>query len=104
MDIYSDDRIGGKLSIPRTRHNIYPTIYRQLVKMKGGQISAPIRTTTGFYIVKLNRRIPFGEANQTQLKANWFDQQRSQALAKYFNGLKSKYKVKINKALLNNIR
>ena len=104
VDIYSDDRIGGKLSIPRTRHNIYPTIYRQLSKMKNGQISSPIRTSTGFYIVKLNRKIPFGEANRTQLKANWFDQQRSQALTKYFNSLKSKYKVETNTALLNNIR
>ena len=104
VDIYSDDRIGGKLNIPRTRHNIYPTIYRELKKMQNGQISQPIRTSTGFYIVKLNRKIPFGEANQTQLKANWFDRQRSQALARYFNSLKSKYKVQINNNLLNNIR
>ena len=104
VDIYSDDRIGGKINIPRNRHNIYPTIYQQLRKMKDGQISPPIRTATGFYIVKLNRKIPFGESNQTQLKANWFDQQRKQALKKYFNSLKSKYKVQTNTALLNKIR
>ena len=104
VDIYSDDRIGGKLNIPRTRHNIYPTIYQQLQKMKNGQISPPIRTATGFYIVKLNRKIPFKSANQTQLKASWFDQQRAQALTNYFNSLKSKYKVKTNTALLNKIR
>ncbi len=103
VDIYSDDRIGGQLSIPRTRHNIYPTIYNQLRKMKNGQISSPIRTATGFYIVKLNRQIPFGSANRTQLKANWFDQQRSRALKQYFESLKSKYKINVNKALLNKI-
>ena len=103
VDIYSDDRLGGKLRIPRTRHNIYPTIYQRLKKMKDGQISAPIRTASGFYIVKLNRKIPFGEANRTQLKANWFDRQRGQALTKYFNSLKSKYKVKTNNGLLNRL-
>ena len=103
VDIYSDDRIGGRLSIPRTRHNIYPTIYSQLRKMKNGQISSPIKTVTGFYIVKLNRQIPFGSANRTQLKANWFDQQRSKALKQYFEGLKSKYKITVNKDLLDKI-
>ena len=104
VDIYSDDRIGGRLNIPRSRHTTYPSIYKQIKRMKKGQISAPIETPNGFYIVKLNRRIPFAQANQTQIKAAYFDQQRSKALSSYFNSLKSKYKVKKNTALLNNIR
>lgn len=104
VDIYSDDRLSGRINITRSRHTIYPTIYNKLKKMKDGQISPPIKTATGFYIVKLNRKIPFGEANQTQIKATYFDQKRSQALKQYFNSLKSKYKIKSNKSLLNNIR
>lgn len=104
VDIYSDDRIGGRLNIPRSRHTTYPSIYKQLKRMKNGQISSPIETPNGFYIVKLNRRIPFAQANQTQIKAAYFDQQRSKALSSYFNSLKSKYKVKKNTALLNNVR
>ena len=104
VDIYSDDRLSGKINIPRSRHTIYPTIYKQLKKMKNGQISTPIRTATGLYIIKLNRKVPFGEANRTQIKAAYFDQKRSQALNKYFDGLKSKYKVRTNTALLNKIR
>lgn len=103
VDIYSDDRLNGRLSIPRSRHTLYPTIYKRLNQMKNGQISAPIRTGSGFYIVKLNRKIPFGEANRTQIKAAYFDQKRSQALKKYFDRLKSKFKIQTNTSLLNNI-
>ena len=105
VDIYSDDRLNGKINLPRGRHTIYPTIYTQLKKMKNGQISKPIKTASGFYIVKFNRKIPFGEANKTQIKAAFFDQKRSQALKQYFSSLmKSKYKVTTNQALLNKIR
>lgn len=104
IDIYSDDRLSGRINITRSRHNIYPTIYEQLKKMRDGQISSPIKTATGFFIVKLNRKIPFGEANRTQIKAAYFDGKRSRILKQYFDGLKSKYKVKTNTSLLNKIR
>lgn len=105
VDIYSDDRLTGRINLPRSRNTIYPTIYKRLKKMKNGQITPPIKTSTGFYIVKLNRKIPFGEANQTQIKATYFDQERSKALKKYFDSLlKSKFKVKSNLSLLNKIR
>ena len=105
VDIYSDDRLTGRINLPRSRNTIYPTIYKRLKKMKNGQITPPIKTSTGFYIVKLNRKIPFGEANQTQIKATYFDQERGKALKKYFDSLlKSKFKVKTNLKLLNKIR
>lgn len=104
VDIYSDDRISGRLNMPRSRHTIYPTIYSKLKKMKNGEISPPLRAGTGFYIIKLKRKIPFGEANRTQIKAAYFDQKRSQALSKYFNSLKTKFKIQTNTALLNQIR
>ena len=104
INIYSDDRLSGQLNLPRPRHLVYPTIYEKLKKMKDGQISSPIKTSTGFYIVRLNRKIPFGEANRTQIKTAYFDQKRSQALAQYFNSLKKKYKVQANKDLLDDFR
>ena len=104
VDIYSDDRLSGRINMPRSANTIYPTIYTQLKKMKAGQVSRPIRAANGFYIVKLNRKIPFGEANRTQIKAAYFDRKRSQTLTQYFDSLKSKYKVQINKALLNKLR
>ncbi|MDE0119450.1 MAG: peptidylprolyl isomerase [Bdellovibrionales bacterium] len=104
VDIYSDDRLSGRINMPRSANTIYPTIYKQLKKMRAEQVSHPIRAGNGFYIVKLNRKIPFGEANRTQIKAAYFDQKRSRILARYFDSLKSKYKVQINKASLNKLR
>ena len=104
IDIYSDDRLSGRINMSRSANTIYPTIYTQLKKMRAGQVSRPIRAANGFYIVKLNRKIPFGEANRTQIKAAYFDRRRSQVLAQYFDSLKSKYKVQINKASLNKLR
>ena len=104
IDIYSDDRISGKLSIPRTSNTIFPTVYKQISKMKNGEISPPVEIPGGFYIIKLNRKIPFSKANRTQIKVSHFDQERGKVLKNYFNGLKSKYKVKVNRALLNKIR
>ena len=105
VDIYSDDRLTGRINLPRSQNTIYPTIYKRLKKMKDGEIMPPIKTPTGFYIVKLNRKIPFGEANQTQIKAAYFDRERGRAIKRYFNSLlKSKFKVKTNLTLLNKVR
>ena len=104
VDLYSDDRISGQLNITRTRQTIYPTVYNQLKKMKPGQISTPIRTPGGFHIVKLNRVIPFAQANQTQIKTAYFDQRRGQIISQYFNKLKKNYKINVNTAALNTVR
>lgn len=103
IDLYSDDRISGKVNRPRSRNTIYPTIYAQLKKMRNKTISAPIKTSFGFYIVKLNAKIPFKKANKQQIKTAFFDKKKSQALRNSFNRLKSKYKIKFNQKLLNNI-
>ena len=104
VNIYSDDRISGQMTVSRNKNNIYPTVYQRLTKMKNGQVSSPIKTDNGYYIVKLNRKVPFGEANRVQIKNTYFSQKRSEALAQYFNGLKSKYKIKTNKGLLSKVR
>ena len=104
VNIYSDDRIGGQVTVSRNKNNTYPTVYNKLIRMKNGQISAPIKADNGYYIVKLNRKVPFGEANRVQIKNTYFSQKRSEALAQYFNSLKSKYKIKTNKGLLNKVR
>ncbi len=101
---YSDDQINGQLQINRSRNMIYPTVYNRLKRMKKGGISPPIRMITGFQIVKLNRRIPFEEANRVQLKVAYFDQKRTQVIDKYFNQIRNNYTIKTQSALLNKIR
>ena len=104
IDIYSDDRISGKLSMARTSNTIFPSVYKQISKMKNGQISPPVYAPGGYYIIKLNRKISFSEANRTQIKVAYFDRERGKVLKNYFNGLKRKYKVQVNRSLLAKIR
>ena len=104
IDIYSDDRISGKLSMARTRNTIFPSVYKKIKRMKNGQVSSPVEAPGGFYIIKLNRKISFSKANRTQIKVAHFDRERGKVLKNYFNGLKKKYKVQVNRSLLAKIR
>ena len=103
IDIYSDDRISGRLQISRTKTTLYPTVYQELKKMKPGQISPPLRTAGGFHIVKLNRVLPFSQANQMQIKAGFFDKKRGEVIRQYFASLKKKYKVQIHQSEFNTL-
>ncbi len=104
IDIYSDDRISGRLKMSRVRNTIYPTVYQQLKKMKPGQISPPVRTAGSFHIVKLNRTLPFSQANQMQIKAGYFDKKRGDAIRQYFSSLKKKYKIHIYQSELDTLQ
>ena len=104
INIYSDDRITGRLKITRTRGTIYPTVYEQLQKMKPGQMSPPIRTPGGFHIVKLNKTLSFSEANHMLIKAGYFDKKRGEVINRYFTGLKKKYSIQVNQTELNSIQ
>ena len=103
VDIYSDNRI-GKLTVPRNRNTTYPSIYKTISRMKNGSISTPIRGPDGLYIIKLNRKIPFGEANRTQIKAAYFDKERAKIFNNYFNKIQKQYTVQINQDLLKQIK
>ena len=104
INIYSDDRISGQTNIPRNRNTTHPSIYKVIKTMKRNQISRPIRSFDGFYIIKLNRQVPFGEANRTQIKSAYFDQKRTEIFNKYFDGLKKQYTVQINQSVLKKIK
>ena len=93
--LYSDDKNNGTLGINRSRASIFPEVYAKLKGMKNNTVSRPIRAPIGYIIVKLNRRIPFSEANQVAIKANYFQKERTQIFNNYFNGLKKAFKVKV---------
>ena len=86
--LYSDDKNNGTLGINRSRASIFPKVYAKLRGMKNNTISRPIRALNGYIIVKLNRRIPFSEANQVAIKANYFNRERTKIFNDYFNGIK----------------
>lgn len=102
--LYSDDKSNGVLNINRSKAAIFPQAYNQLKRMKSNSISKPIRVPSGYVIVKLNRKVPFSEANQVAIKANYFNKKRTELFNRYFNGLKKSFKVRIiNKELVKTL-
>ena len=102
--LYSDDKSNGLLNINRSKASIFPAVYSQLKKMKEQSISKPIRVPSGFVIVKLNRKIPFNEANTTAIKANYFNRKRTDLFNSYFNSLRSQFKVRfVNRELIKTL-
>ncbi len=93
--LYSDDKSNGSLGINRSRATILPKVYTKLKSMKNGAVSRPIRALSGYMIVKLNKRIPFSEANKVAIKANYFNKERAKIFNGYFNGLKKSFKVNV---------
>ena len=98
--LYSDDKVNGTLGINRSRASILPSVYERLKSMKDGTISRPVRVFSGFFIVKLNKRIPFSEANTIGIKANYFNKERTKIFNNYFDSLKKDFSVKIVKPQL----
>ena len=102
--LYSDDKSNGILNINRTKAAIFPEVYAKLKKMKTSAISPPIRVATGYVIVKLNQKVPFKEANQIAIKANYFNKKRTELFNRYFNNLKRNFRVQIvNKELVKTL-
>lgn len=93
--LYSDDKSNGVLNINRSKAAIFPSAYARLKKMRDNSISKPIRVPAGYVIVKLNRKVPFKEANQTAIKANYFNKKRTDLFNRYFNGLKKTFVIQI---------
>lgn len=102
--LYSDDKSNGTLGINRSRGAIPPSVYSKLKGMKNNSISRPIRSPSGYVIVRLNRRVPFAEANHVAIKANYFNKSRTRIFNNYFNGLKKHFKLKVvNRSLVKTL-
>ena len=101
----SDEQLVGVLPVSRSRGTIPPNVYRAVKAMKSGQISAPIRVATGYWIVKLNEKTPFSRANKMLIKADYFNERRTKIHNDYFNGLRKQFSVKIvNQKRINGLR
>ena len=102
--LYSDDKTNGALNINRSVASIPPQVYANLKKMKNGQISRPLPVPTGWFIVKLNRKIPFASANQIAVRNNYFQTERTKIFIRLYEGLKKHFKLNVvNKDLLNSL-
>ena len=104
VTLYSDDKSNGVLNINRSKASIFPEVYDKLKGMKNTSINRPIRVPAGYVIVKLNRRVPFNEANQTAIKANYFNKRRTAIFNSYFDKLKKDFKITfVNRSLVKTL-
>ncbi len=104
VSLYSDDKSNGTLGINRSRASILPEVYARLKRMKNNSISPPIRVPSGYFIVKLNKKVPFSLANKTAIRANYFNERRTKVFNNYFDGLKKDFKVNVlNRALIQTL-
>ncbi len=103
IPLYSDNTFVGRGDINYSRTNLYPLIYDAIKSLKKNQITKPIRTPNGFYIVKLNRGVPFREANVEDIKNQMRTEKRTKAFNQYLDKIQKKYKIKVSKKLVQSI-
>ena len=103
IPLYSDNTFVGRGGVHYSRTNLYPLVYDAVKSLKKNQITKPIRTPNGFYIVKLNRRVPFKEANVEDLKNQIRTEKRTKVFNAYLDKIQKKYKVQISKKLVQSL-
>jgi parvulin-like peptidyl-prolyl isomerase len=103
VNLYSDDsatkQAGGDIGW-QTRLTLVPAYYNAAEKLGVGKISGLIETEFGFHIIKLTGKNTYEKANKRQIRVAVFEEKRKGIFDKYFERLKSSYKVKVNKALV----
>jgi parvulin-like peptidyl-prolyl isomerase len=105
--IYSDDSLskvnGGDIGF-QSRMTVVPTYYDALARMKKDEINGPVRTLHGFHILKKTDIRSYENANKKQLRAAVFEEKRTEIFNRFFDGLKSRYSIEKNEALLKQVR
>jgi len=79
---------------------LYKGYYKALKSMNVNDISPPVKGLFGFHIIKKTGQMSYERADKNSIHLTIFNQKRYKILDKYFENLKSKHKVSINKDLL----
>lgn len=107
VKLYSDDTLskpaGGDIGY-QSRVTSVPTYYETALKMRDGQISAPVRSRYGFHIIKKTGQRTFQQADRRKLRAIAFETKRKEIFDRYFQGLKKRYKTSVNRSLLRKVK
>ena len=98
--IHSDNPSVGTGAVFHSRSTLYPLLYKTLQALKPGQISQPVQTPNGFYILRLGEVLDFSKANKDDIKRQYFSQKRSEVLNNYFNKVQSAYNISIDQKAL----
>ena len=98
--LYSDNSSVGYTNNSYSRSSLYPLIYSTLKSLKVGQISRPIRTPNGFYILKLVEVVPFKKANKEDLKEQIYNTRTAKIFKRHFDQMLNGYTVQINETMI----
>lgn len=103
VKLYSDDvvtkQIGGDVGW-QTRMTLVPAYYDAIKSTAVDKIVGLIDTNYGFHIIKVTGRHSFEEADKRQIRAAAAEVDRRKLFDRYFEGLKKRYKVSVNKGAL----
>lgn len=107
VKLYSDDNLsrahGGDIGYQNSI-TVVPSYYEELLRLKVGQISPPIRTQYGFHIIKETGRRSYREADKAQIRAAVFDQKRKIYFDEYFKSIAHRYRVTTNEKLVKSLQ
>ena len=96
IQLYSDNSNIGNTNQMYSRSTLYPLLYDRLKQMRPGQLSQPVKTPNGIYILRLNEFVPFSQANQNDLKEQIYNTQRAEIFNNHFDQLLAQYVIKID--------
>jgi parvulin-like peptidyl-prolyl isomerase len=96
--LYSDDLAtkdnGGDMGY---QSRVTVPFYENVVKLKVGEITAPIESRQGFHIIKVTGRNTYEDADKRQVRAAVFDEKRAKIFTEYFDKLKRQYRIQVNR-------
>lgn len=101
--IYSDSPDIGHGIAYHPEKAIHSSLLKVLNSLKKDQVSRPVQTAIGLFIIKMIEKIPFSKVNKEALKQQHLSINKAQALDKYLNRVKSRYDIKMNQKLLRSL-
>lgn len=95
--LYSDDssskKKGGDLG-PRSFNTFHPAVYNKAIVLKPGQFaSEAVRTHQGFYIIRLEKKVSYDQADKGIIRLNVFEEKEANIVNTFFKDLKAKNKI-----------
>jgi peptidyl-prolyl cis-trans isomerase C/peptidyl-prolyl cis-trans isomerase D len=101
VKLYSDDLStkdnGGDMGY---QSRVTVPFYDSIVKLKAGEVTAPIESRQGFHIIKVTGRNTYENADKRQIRAAVFDEKRAKIFTDYFDRLKRQYSVRVNREVM----
>lgn len=103
VKLYSDDVVtkpyGGDVGW-QTRLTLTPAYYEAIQNAPQDKVIGLVETAYGFHIVKVTGRRSYEESDRRQIRMALVEVERKKLFDRYFDGLKKKYKMSVNKSAL----